>query len=516
MLLRADRGAHQPLHRVAVLVRRARGGEAGDRVGPVVGLDPRAARWRCGRSPPPSVAEPEVAVASRISGVVRRSRWRENWCAKRPFRQVWPSLAGPSSAGLIEAILPSRDVRLQAAADAAVAAGRRDGRVEAVAHARLTSISREQREISVIASVGQVSAQAPQDTQAESRKPSSSPAAMLALEAAAGRGQRERPLDLVARAHAAPARDAQLVAEARGTGGARPARRRGPSPGQRGSPTPSARATSASSVCSAGAARAARTAPARRRRSRPGGRSASCVSIDHPVAARGSCRRGAAPARPRRRRGRRGRRRTASWRSSKHSVGTQRPAARAASSTVAPSATSTATPSTVDARSREPQLVGEVREQAADRRRHAAAVRAQASRARASPAAPRAARGRPARRRRTSRARAAARCGTGSTCRSSRAAPKCSRWRATSRMSVRSSKARMPPWPTMQPSAASASKSNARVEQRRGQDPAERAADLQRLDRCGRRAGRRRRPRTARASSCRTAPRRRRAGRSAR
>ena len=39
-------------------------------------------------------------------------------------------------------------------------------------------------------------------------------------------------------------------------------------------------------------------------------------------------------------------------------------------------------------------------------------------------------------------------------------APNSSRWRASARMSVRSSKASMPPCPTMQPSAASSSKSN--------------------------------------------------------
>ena len=54
------------------------------------------------------------------------------------------------------------------------------------------------------------------------------------------------------------------------------------------------------------------------------------------------------------------------------------------------------------------------------------------------------------------------------------------------------------------------------VELGRGQDPAQRAADLDRLDRAGRHAGRRRRPRTARASSSRTGPRRRSAARSAR
>lgn len=36
---------------------------------------------------------------SRTSGAVSRSRERVNWCAKRPFTQVWPLLAGPSAAG---------------------------------------------------------------------------------------------------------------------------------------------------------------------------------------------------------------------------------------------------------------------------------------------------------------------------------------------------------------------------------------------------------------------------------
>ena len=56
------------------------------------------------------IASSHVAIRnapfSLISGAVRRSRRRENWCAKRPLRQVWPSLAGPSSAGLIEATFP--------------------------------------------------------------------------------------------------------------------------------------------------------------------------------------------------------------------------------------------------------------------------------------------------------------------------------------------------------------------------------------------------------------------------
>ena len=43
---------------------------------------------------------------SRTSGEVRRSRERENWWAKRPLTQVWPLLAGPSIAGLIEMMRP--------------------------------------------------------------------------------------------------------------------------------------------------------------------------------------------------------------------------------------------------------------------------------------------------------------------------------------------------------------------------------------------------------------------------
>ena len=59
-----------------------------------------------------AIASSQVAMRnspfSRISGVVRRSRERVNWWAKRPLTQVWPLFAGPSSAGLIDAILPSR------------------------------------------------------------------------------------------------------------------------------------------------------------------------------------------------------------------------------------------------------------------------------------------------------------------------------------------------------------------------------------------------------------------------
>ena len=75
-VVRADRGAHQALHHVAVLVRRARGGEAGDRVGAVLGLDARRARRRCGRSPPPTMRSAEAAALAdqRRGEAVARAR----------------------------------------------------------------------------------------------------------------------------------------------------------------------------------------------------------------------------------------------------------------------------------------------------------------------------------------------------------------------------------------------------------------------------------------------------------
>ena len=91
--------------------------------------------------------------------------------------------------------------------------------------------------------------------------------------------------------------------------------------------------------------------------------------------------------------GRRGRRRTARAGRRSRASGTPAPGERAtASSTVAPGSTSTATPSTVDVHA--PELLREVREQAADRRGHAARRARTGSRPRASRAAPRAARGR--------------------------------------------------------------------------------------------------------------------------
>src|SRR6478609_8180224 len=75
-------------------------------------------------------------------------------------------------------------MRLQAASDAAVAAGGRGLVVEAFGHRWPHLVgsgsSMFKSVVSVIASVGQESAQAPQETQVESRKPLSSPAAMFA------------------------------------------------------------------------------------------------------------------------------------------------------------------------------------------------------------------------------------------------------------------------------------------------------------------------------------------------
>ena len=158
------------------------------------------------------------------------------------------------------------------------------------------------------------------------------------------------------------------------------------------------------------------------------------------------------------------------------------------SRSVAPGSTSTATPSTVTFTTRRvhraPHLVGEVRDQAADRRGHAAAVRAEArDLERLEQLLEQRAVDRRRRASTISSPRVQRRRGTGSTCRSSRARRSASRCRASARMSVRSSKATMPPWPSMQPSAASGSKSNGVSSSDAGQDAAERPADLQRLER---------------------------------
>ncbi len=301
----------------------------------------------------------------------------------------------------------------------------------------------------MIASVGQVSAQAPQETQTESRKPWSRPAAMLALEAAAGRGQRERALDLVARAHAAPAGDAELVldrevrvalVELVACAGSRAsaARRRRAS----GRPAPAR--------CARRAARAARRARARRPRRRRGGRSRPVSTfmpsrddgrargdragraLDADQAHAAGAERGLALVEAQRR----DRRRRA------RGVEHRRPGRDADLGTV-----------DLERDHLQPQLLGEVGEQAADRRGHAAAVRAQAAELQRLQQLFERSRSTALVALRTSRARAGARSGTGSTCRSSRRRRSAAGGLATARMSVSSSKATIPPWPTMQPSA---------------------------------------------------------------
>ena len=68
----ADRGAHQALHRVAVLVGRARGGEAGDRVGAVLGLDP----VQLGRDPVDRLLPASPGGSRRPRGSAARSGGR--------------------------------------------------------------------------------------------------------------------------------------------------------------------------------------------------------------------------------------------------------------------------------------------------------------------------------------------------------------------------------------------------------------------------------------------------------
>ena len=233
------------------------------------------------------------------------------------------------------------------------------------------------REISVIASVGQVSAHAPHDDARRVAEALVQPGGDVGVEAAAGRGQRERALDLVARAHAAPARDAQLVLEARGTGGARRARARG---ARRASAARRRRACArprqlgvlGRRVAGSSDSTSSTTAVATRR-------AVGVGRVDlHAVAHAASCTRRPGRARPRRRPGRRGTRRTAPG-ARRSTASGSRAAARTASSTVVPGATVTCCAVDLERDHCEPQLLGEVREQAADRRRHAAAVRAQAA-----------------------------------------------------------------------------------------------------------------------------------------
>ena len=204
----------EALHDVAVLVRRARGGEAGDRVGPAVAVaDPRDladdARDRLVPRRGAQLAAARVADERRAQPVA---------LAREAVREAALQARVAVVGGAVERRADRHDaavdgVRLQAAADAAVAAGRADVAIKSLGVMAIAAYLRSaiaSREISVIASVGHVSAQAPHDTQVDSRKPWSS-RRRCSREAAAGGGQRERALDLVAGAHAAPAGDAQLV-----------------------------------------------------------------------------------------------------------------------------------------------------------------------------------------------------------------------------------------------------------------------------------------------------------------
>ena len=365
-----------------------------------------------------------------------------------------------------------------------------------------------------MASVGQVSAHAPQETQAESRKPSSRPAAMLA--------PKPRPVAVSANvpwtsSHARtqrPQRDAQLVLEAPGTGGARRARPRAAAPGQRGSPTSSIRATCGQLGVLGGRRRAARRARARRPRRRRGGRSRRACRPSCPRARRvvQEATGPGAPSMPTRqtRQAPNG-----AWRSSKQSVGIW--CRGAASSIVVPGGTVqlprrrsssviTASPSSSGKCASRLRIGAGMPPPCAHRLPSSSVSSSSSSLARStgSPFA------------NISCARCRARSGTGSTCRSSRRrrsaagawpprACRCARRRRRSRRGRPCS-----------PPAASGSKSKTVSSWNAGQDAAERPADLQRLDRraAGHAAGDVL-AQLARSSS-RTGPRRRRASRSAR
>ena len=269
--------------------------------------------------------------------------------------------------------------------------------------------------------------------------------------------------------------------------------------------------------CAAPAAPAARRARARRPRWRRGGRSRR--------ACRPPCRRGTASCRPATGPGapstptRQTRQApNGAWRSSKHSVGTC--AAGGAGGVEHRRAGRDLELARRRARTlitSQPQLVGEVREQAADRRRHAAAVGAQAAELERLEQLLELARGRPAAsasniscaRRRPDPAGEALAAALGGAEVQQVRGDRAHVGRARRRRRSRRGRPCSPP-------RRAASKSNDGVELEAGQDAAERAADLQRLDR----------PAVAHAAgdvlaqlahrSSRTAPRRRRAGRSAR
>ena len=349
---------------------------------------------------------------------------------------------------------PVAGVRLEAAADAAVAAGRGD---VAVHGSRLDHC--KQRDLRDRVGRAGVGAGAARDARRLAEALVQAGGDVRARSRGRSPSARTCPGPRRTRARSARTRCTARGA-ARGRGGAGPARASCTAPGQRSCVAVDAEPARdrARARCPAPAARAARTARARPSPRRSGARSRrSCRRPSRRGTA--SCTRRAAPGAPATPTMHTRHAPNGSWRASKHSVGTSPPAARTASSTVVPGSTSTARPSTRSA-SCEPQLVGEVREQAADRRRHAAAVRAQ--RAELERLEQRfelvAVDRRVARRTCSCARRRPMRHGKHLPQLSS--APKCSRCAASARMSVVSSNATIPPWPSMQPTAASSSKSN--------------------------------------------------------
>ena len=131
------------------------------------------------------IASSQVAIrkspSSLISGAVRRSRRRRELVREAALQARVALVGGAVERGADRGDLAVARVCLQAAADAAVAAGGGDGRVE---HGYLARFSRE---ISVMASVGQVSAQAPQDDAGRVPEALVQPGGDAGGEAAAGR-----------------------------------------------------------------------------------------------------------------------------------------------------------------------------------------------------------------------------------------------------------------------------------------------------------------------------------------
>ncbi len=120
----ADRGAHQALHRVAVLVGGAARRQAGDRVRPVVGLDPRQLGLDAVQRLLPR-RDPEVAVLPdqrRGQAVAAAAELVREAALEAGVALV----GGPVGRGRDARHLAVARMGLEAATDAAVAAGGRD------------------------------------------------------------------------------------------------------------------------------------------------------------------------------------------------------------------------------------------------------------------------------------------------------------------------------------------------------------------------------------------------------